>query len=253
MKLITTSWDDGHVLDFKLADLLTKYNLPATFYIPRANAERPVMEERQIKALSGTFEIGGHTLRHIRLASLTNRAAAEEIGGCHRWLSQLLGEAPASFCFPGGAYSAALLQRVFQTGFALARTTELFSTALPQRAAATATTLQAFPHSGLTYIKHLAKRRRWITLTDWLKSGGETDLCKLAENVLERMELSGGCFHLWGHSWEIEKYKLWTSLENLLKILANRPGFFYVQNRGLVNPPLSSFAEPALTTKKSEK
>lgn len=234
MKLITTSWDDGHVLDFKLAEVLAKYSLPATFYIPRTNAERPVMEERQIKALAEAFEIGGHTLRHIRLASLTNSQAAAEISGCYHWLSQLLGNAPASFCFPGGAYNAAALQSVFQSGFTLARTTELFSTALPQQATATATTLQAYPHTGLTYTKHLAKRRRWTTFRHWLKNGRETDLCKLAENHLERMESSGGCFHLWGHSWEIEKYKLWASLEKLFKILANRPGFLYVQNRGLI-------------------
>src|SRR5438477_127046 len=33
--LLTTSWDDGHVLDFKVADLLSKYDLTGTFYIPR--------------------------------------------------------------------------------------------------------------------------------------------------------------------------------------------------------------------------
>ena len=42
MKIITTSWDDGHPLDFKLAELLNKYNLKGTFYIPRSNAEHRV-------------------------------------------------------------------------------------------------------------------------------------------------------------------------------------------------------------------
>ena len=32
--LITTSWDDGHPLDLRLAELLHKYDVPATFYIP---------------------------------------------------------------------------------------------------------------------------------------------------------------------------------------------------------------------------
>lgn len=76
-------------------------------------------------------------------------------------------------------------------------------------------------------------------------------LGKLAENYLEQIDREGGCFHLWGHSWEIEKYSLWKSLENLFKILANRPGFSYVKNRELVNGLLSSSAEPSLTVTKS--
>lgn len=250
MKIITTSWDDGHVLDFKLAELLAKYGLAATFYVPRTNAERPVMGEKKIKELSNGFEIGGHTLHHVRLTSINKPSAAKEVSGCYEWLSQLLGTEPASFCFPGGEYNDTALQSVFQTGFVLARTTELFSTALPQQAAA-ATTLQAFPHTGLTYTKHLVKRKRWAGLVQWLKSGGETALGKLAQNYLEQIDREGGCFHLWGHSWEIEKYNLWTSLENLFKILANRPGFLYLPNRGLVNRPCSSFAEPSLTVTKS--
>ncbi len=31
---ITTSWDDGHPLDFRVAELLSKYGLRGTFYIP---------------------------------------------------------------------------------------------------------------------------------------------------------------------------------------------------------------------------
>ena len=33
---ITTSWDDGHQLDLRVAELLTKYRLHGTFYIPKA-------------------------------------------------------------------------------------------------------------------------------------------------------------------------------------------------------------------------
>ena len=32
---ITTSWDDGHTLDLRLADLLDKYDLRGTFYVAR--------------------------------------------------------------------------------------------------------------------------------------------------------------------------------------------------------------------------
>jgi peptidoglycan/xylan/chitin deacetylase (PgdA/CDA1 family) len=36
---VTTSWDDGHILDVKLSELLKKYNLKGTFYIAPKNRE----------------------------------------------------------------------------------------------------------------------------------------------------------------------------------------------------------------------
>ena len=253
MKLITTSWDDGHLLDFKLAELLAKYNLPATFYIPQSNAERPVMGEKDIKVLSQSFEIGGHTLHHVRLFSRNKEQVRDEVKGCYDWLSQLLGKAPASFCFPVGAYNEAALQIVFKAGFTVARTTELFTMACYKQNAATATTLQAYPHTGFTYTKHLVKRRRWPTLLHWIKNGRPTDLIGLTESYLERINRDGGCFHLWGHSWEIEKYNLWKTVETLFKILADRSGFTYVQNRELAASSATPIQDRFQTPKKSEK
>ena len=34
---VTTSWDDGHVLDHKVANLLESYDLPGTFYVATQN------------------------------------------------------------------------------------------------------------------------------------------------------------------------------------------------------------------------
>lgn len=41
--IVTTSWDDGHPSDLKLAELLKRYDVPATFYIPIDNRERVKM------------------------------------------------------------------------------------------------------------------------------------------------------------------------------------------------------------------
>ena len=61
---VTTSWDDGAKEDLKLADLLLKYDVPATFYLPLRNPERKVMNTREIKEIGERFEIGGHTANH---------------------------------------------------------------------------------------------------------------------------------------------------------------------------------------------
>ena len=47
-RFVTISVDDGDPRDFRTAELLDKYGLKATFYIPSRNPERPVMAESQI-------------------------------------------------------------------------------------------------------------------------------------------------------------------------------------------------------------
>ena len=60
---IVTSWDDGHPLDLRIAELLTRFGLTGTFYIARDYLDERITEA-QIKALSCQHEIGAHTLTH---------------------------------------------------------------------------------------------------------------------------------------------------------------------------------------------
>ena len=99
--LLTTSWDDGHPLDLRIAELLTKYGLRGTFYVPLYNS-RPTMSPAQIRELAGSFEIGAHTITHPILARLDPSAAREEIMGSKRVLEQTLGHPVRWFAYPNG-------------------------------------------------------------------------------------------------------------------------------------------------------
>lgn len=234
MKLITTSWDDGHPKDFKLAELLDKYNLPATFYIPKENAEHEVMKEEEIAELAKKFEIGGHTLHHRRLTELDEVSIEKEVKGCFIWLSKLLNLAPQSFCLPGGKFNAASISIIMSQGFKIIRTTELFSLKTSLKKDVIPTTLQVFEHSSYVYAKHLVKRKRFGTLVTWMKNGASTDLLKLVDEKLKQIDDSEGCFHLWGHSWEIDQYDLWKKLELIFAHLSRLSGFEYIQNKQLI-------------------
>ena len=55
---VTTSWDDGHPSDRRLADLLAKHKIHGTFYVPCRNSEgRPVMRDAEVRDLAHSFEI----------------------------------------------------------------------------------------------------------------------------------------------------------------------------------------------------
>ena len=239
MKIITTSWDDGALEEFKLVELLTKYNIPATFYIPKTNPERTVITEIQIKELAAMFEIGGHTLNHVFLTKVDTAKQWQEIEGCFSWLREILDVVPQSFCAPKGLYNPAIVKMVQEAGFINLRTTHLLENQLldlKNDLPLLHTTLQLYEHSKLTYLKHLLKRKKLSTLVNWLVLNAETDLLKLTEKHLCAIRKKGvGCFHLWGHSWEIEKYQLWKKLEAVFKLLSNQQDFSFLQNKEIVS------------------
>ena len=230
MKIITTSWDDGDVLDFKIANLLEKYSLKGTFYIPAKNNEHKVMPERQIKELSNSFEIGGHTLNHVRLHTASKKVIQEEIQGSYKWLGNLTGKQPSAFAFPGGRFNTIAVQQVYKAGYKIARTTELFRKEINLPDNTMPTTIQVYNHKRLTYMKHLVKRKRTGYLLEWLAGGSVTDLLNLTENYITDIKENGGCFHIWGHSWEINEFNLWEKLEEVFKLISNDKNFQYLAN-----------------------
>ena len=67
--IITTSWDDGSLSDMRLAELLIKYHIPATFYLPIDNIERRCLGRAEISSLARDFDIGCHTYHHTDLTA----------------------------------------------------------------------------------------------------------------------------------------------------------------------------------------
>jgi len=218
---ITTSWDDGHPLDLRLADLLAKYGLPGTFYIAR-DAERGRVTASQIRDLASVFEVGAHTLRHGDLRRMSDDQAREEIVGSKDWIEQVTGRGCAMFCFPMGRFRKNQLPLVAGAGYVGARTVELMSLDFPRPHGGTlvmGTTLQAFPHPQIDYLKNIVKRAAFKNLANCLRCGLSRDWARSAACLLALAIRTRGVFHLWGHSWEIEQHGQWGPLENVLRLM----------------------------------
>jgi peptidoglycan-N-acetylglucosamine deacetylase len=215
--VMTTSWDDGHPLDFRVGDLLAKYGLQGTFYVP-FECEHAVMTPPQVGELAETFEVGAHTLHHVDLTTTSDVVAEAEIAGSRRSIEETTGKACNSFCFPKGRFGKRHLSMVKDAGFAAARTVELFSLDAPAHANGLAlipTTVQAFPHSPMVYWNNCVKRFKVRNLQRVIESRASEDWASLAIRLLEQASKSGGVFHLWGHSWEIEEKNQWGQLEHV--------------------------------------
>ena len=218
---MTTSWDDGHPLDYRLAEMLTKHGLTGTFYIPR-HAENITMTVSQVRELSRCFEIGAHTMRHTFLDGVTELTAEREITESKGWVEDITGKQCTMFCPPGGKFDHRHIRMVKAAGYTGLRSVELLSLAEPTRQMGLQilpTSIQAHPHGRGTYLRNTVKRFALKNLWKYAKNGGQTNWVTLAEQMLHQIAQEGGVFHLWGHSWELEKTGQWKNLEKLFAVM----------------------------------
>lgn len=240
---VTTSWDDGHILDVRLAELLERHGLTGTFYVAPKSRELPARARLSVAALrvlADRFEIGGHTLTHPRLPSITLSQAASEIRQGKEDLEQSLGARVCSFAYPGGTYDMRHLPLVRKAGFVMARTVQRHITVLGSDPLQVGTTVHAYRH--WTDVNRIF-RRGGLHVLDARKLLWHWDVFAFA--MFDQVFTDGGIFHLWGHSWEIDNHGDWDRLDRVLAYIGGRPDVAYVTNAELPIPPFSPEAASA--------
>lgn len=229
LSVLTTSWDDGHPLDMKLAEMLARHGVTGAFYVPARNRrDRPVMTPSDLRQLAAAgFEIGSHTLDHRRLSGLSRAEARRQMADGRAALEDMLGRPVAGFCFPGGRSGRWGRALARELGFSHARTTQMLSFDPGADPFAMATTAQIYPHRTpalwRNWLRHGGGIDRLATLRALKLRNGDDPaaalgdvLAALAARAAER----GGVLHLWGHSWEIEACGLWATLDRALAAAA---------------------------------
>jgi len=227
--IVTTSWDDGDILDERVADLLDRHGIRGTFYLARSCRSNR-LSEGSIRALAKRHEIGAHTLSHPDLTLLSRAAKANEIEGGKKWLEDVIGETVAMFCYPFGRFDAETKALVAEAGFKGARTARQFVVAPPIDRFELSTTLQVHPSLlrrdtardlGAYVFKSPDDHARWRP-----SLGAAVAILRgwphLAEmlfqlSVRDRKHI----FHLWGHSWEIEAMHMWEPLDSFLGFISS--------------------------------
>jgi hypothetical protein len=226
--LVTTSWDDGHPSDLRVADLLEKHGLSGTFYVPSANSEgRPVMRSIEIAELGHRFEIGGHTQDHISLTETSPHLAAAQIVANKHRLEDLLGREVCGFAYVRGRHNRIVRDLVAKAGYRYARTVINLMSTPGIDLFRVPTTMQFFAHSTSTYIRNYLSGGptlgRSAILAAILISGRPASRFFSAAKACAR---AGGHFHLWGHSWELDEHDLWAELDRLMERLSRLHGRF---------------------------
>jgi peptidoglycan/xylan/chitin deacetylase (PgdA/CDA1 family) len=238
--IVTTSWDDGDPLDLRLAEMLRTKAVRGSFFVPLTGPDgRPTLGPGDLRSLQGEgFEIGAHTVSHRTLAPLRGEQLWTEVHRSKEVLENMLGHNVPMFCYPKGSYNQWTIRAVEKAGFEGARTVRMLSRGLRFKRYEMPTTLQAFPHTPLNYLRNLGKQGDFPSFYSYV-----TDLracenwVQLGQKLFDRVLREGGIWHLYGHSWELEELNLWERLSEMLDYVAGRPGVTYLTNGQVLRQP----------------
>jgi peptidoglycan/xylan/chitin deacetylase (PgdA/CDA1 family) len=221
--LFTTSWDDGHPLDLRLAELLNRHGFRGTFYVPSTNREgRPVLPLSSLRQLDALGEVGSHTLNHCYLTTVNDATARRQVHDGRTTLQNALGHSVNGFCYPGGRFRPGQRGLVKSAGFKYARTTKNLTLDVGADCFERPTTLQFYPHSRAVYLSDWIRYRQWHQrMAVATRACASTDLLMLLKAVLLHARKTEGTFHLWGHSWELDSFSGWAILEEFLIFAAD--------------------------------
>lgn len=174
--MIQFSFDDYHELNDKLFDLMSQYDYPVVWFI---DFKVPRKANTQItKYHKAGHEIGNHTVTHPLLTRIKFDQVDDEINRAHELIKMRTGTYPTWFCPPRGYTNDIIDKFVKEMGYKHIR---------------------------------LTTRDKWIHIYPHEEYKGNTPF----EEAEVRMK-KGEDVHIWGHSWEIEKFGYWDRLKEFL-------------------------------------
>jgi len=220
-KYVTISVDDGHPTDLRTVELLSKYGLNATFYIPGANHERTLMSPAQMREIDQQFEVGSHCLNHVRLTLLTPEKAWQEIRDGKKFSEDTVGHEVVSFCYPGGKYNGGIEEQVKRAGFLAARTCMYFLNEFPVNPFRWGVSTYANTYPAYVQVRHALLELNFQGCYNYLtRFKARTAWGAQFQCALEDVSRDGGVAHLYFHSWEIDQNGQWDELERIFQAIA---------------------------------
>ena len=195
---LETSWDDGHILDLKIAEILQKHGLSGIFYvvIDRVGKKDNLSWEDIKSLIKAGFEIGSHTVTHPQdLKLLFEEDLFFEVQTSKEMLETVLGNTITSFCYPRGRADARVKSVVKDAGYLTARGTGRTGNISDRDKFYLPGTIHIYPR----------------------KDYGGQSIVDFAKKITNRANRVNGYVNIFGHSWEIEKYNLWDDLVEVLK------------------------------------
>lgn len=230
--IVTTSWDDGHSADLRVAELLAAHGLRATFYVAFNHPKRKQIDDGEIRALYRMgMEIGSHTLTHRLLTGRSAEEVRHELSESKMQLEDILGAPVNAFSYPQGAFTAVARAALVETGYRVGRSTIAFRTAYNFDPLLMPISIEFCRYSRTAITRHALRDGNVAGLVNWARIARlEVDPLSLGRLIFDDVLSHGGIFHLSARSWEIDGNELWRELEAIVHYIAGHPGIRHSTN-----------------------
>jgi hypothetical protein len=203
-RIVTFSYDDGHVNDKRLIALFNKYGVKGTFHL---NGIKYIgMNDEQLDAVRSIYEgheISCHTVRHGWPANMPDISVVNETVEDRRILEKIAGYPVIGMSYPSGSFSERVTQILSACGIVYSRT--------------------------VVANKNFALPENFLT---WHPTCHHRDAMPLAESFMQDLdsEWKRPLFYVWGHAHELVTEENWEYMEKLVKTVAGSEKIWYATN-----------------------
>ena len=202
-RVVTFSYDDGHVNDERLIAMFNSYGVKGTFHLNGSEAD-----DKHIQMLKKRYEgheISCHTARHGWLNRMPYQSVVDETVSNRLLLERVANYPVVGMSYPCSyaAYNEAVKQAMKMCGIVYARTTKS------------------------TMDFHLPD-----DFLEWHPSCHHKQALELTEKFLANIDSywHGPLFYIWGHSHEFKTEEDWALMENILEKLSGNEKIWYATN-----------------------
>lgn len=218
-KAVTVSYDDGTRSDLRLAEMIDKYGMRATFNICSTSVgrENNLSKDELLDLISRGHEIANHGANHLALGISSHLDGIRDVLDCRLGLEGLLDRNITGFAYPdtmrniSGENYESIRSYLKALGISYARLAgkdnDLFS--LPEDFHAWMPTAH---HNNPDLFEYIDK------------------FLALDEEKLYRASRHPRLFYLWGHSSEFENAGNWDRLEKIAQKLSGKSNIWYATN-----------------------
>jgi len=203
-RIVTFSYDDGHINDDRLTALFNRYAVKGSFHLNGNRYLQASPEELNlIRERYEGHEISCHTLRHGWPARMPSASLVGEIMEDRKILENLAGYPVQGMSYPSGSFSDDVEKTMAACGILYSRTT--LSTKAFQ-----------LPSDFLA----------------WHPTCHHRDALALAPSFMGSLdsEWTGPLFYIWGHAHELRTESDWEYIEAVVRAVAGSEKIWYATN-----------------------
>ena len=219
MKAVTFSFDDGIIQDYRMIELLNKYNLKATFNLSSQLLGRPdvlFLQGRRlchykipadkVKATYEGHEVAAHGCTHPRLEHLEKYEIIAQTEGDRIALEELVGYPVVGMAYPYGGHDDRVVDVLRKhTGIRYARTTK--------------------------YTDSFERQDDLLRLKSNAHILSFDRMMEMGKTFVEMQPQEQQIFYIWGHGYEMDyESSNWLKVEEFFEFISGRDDIFYGTN-----------------------